>query len=346
MKRVFITGVLGQDGAYLSQYLLEKGYRIYGGVRPSGARDTWRLDHFGIAGEIEFVECDLGDQDRIDAILKQYQPDEFYNLAAQSFVARSFEEPVYTSKIDGIGVLYILEAIRHHSPHTRFYQASSSEIFGRVHGIVQDESTPFYPVSPYGVAKLFGHCMTINYRDAYGLYACCGIFFNHESPLRGIEYVTRKITDGLARVQLGLIDVLSLGNLDARRDWGYAGDYVELMHLMLSQDRAEDYVVATGETHSAREFAELAGQAIGMEIEWVGEGVEGKGIDRKTGKVVIDVNEKFYRPTEIGEIRGSARRAADKLGWKPKVSFEDLVRMMARQDYDRVKANTAPGASE
>lgn len=341
MKRAFITGVLGQDGAYLSRYLLEQGYRVHGGVRPGGSRDTWRLDYFGITGEIDFVELDLGDQDQVNAVVDEYRPDEFYNLAAQSFVARSFDEPVYTSQVDGIGVLYILEAIRQCSPETKFYQASSSEIFGRVHGIVQDETTPFYPVSPYGVAKLFGHCMTINYREAYGLYACSGIFFNHESPLRGIEYVTRKITDGLARVKLGKLDVLSMGNLDARRDWGFAGDYVEIMHLMLSQSDVEDYVVATGETHSAREFAELAGRAIGMDIEWEGEGIDCKGVDRTSGKIVIDVSTEFYRPTDVAEIRGSSKRAADRLGWRPRLQFEELVDMMAQADFDRVRSEAS-----
>ncbi|MBR7158497.1 MAG: GDP-mannose 4,6-dehydratase [Alphaproteobacteria bacterium] len=338
-KTAMITGITGQDGGYLAKLLLEKGYKVYGCYR-RGATDTFvKLKEHGILDDVEMVEFDLLEFSNIVRLFKKYQPDEFYNLAAQSFVGLSFEEPIYTAQVDGTGVLYLLEAIREFSPKTRFYQASTSEMFGLVQEIPQTEKTPFYPRSPYGVAKLFAHWMVVNYREAFGLHLSSGILFNHESPMRGKEFVTRKITSHFARMVTGQTEApLELGNLNAKRDWGFAGDYVEMMWLMLQQDKPDTYVVATGETHAIREFVEEAGKCCGFDIEWQGENENEKGIDKKTGKVIVQVNPKFYRPAEVELLIGNPAKAEAKLGWKRKVDYKALCKMMMDKDIERAKA--------
>lgn len=336
MKTALITGIRGQDGAYLAKLLLEKGYKVYGADRRSGDFSNWRLKELGIEKDIQFVYMDLLELTNIIKALEKTTPDEVYNLAAQSFVGASFEQPILTSEVDAIGVLRLLEAIRVVNPSTKFYQASTSEMFGKVQEIPQTEKTPFYPRSPYGVAKLFGHWITINYREAYNMYACSGILFNHESPLRGIEFVTRKITYTLAEIKYGISEKLTLGNLDAKRDWGFAPEYVEGMWLMLQQEEPDDFVLATGETHTVREFVENAAKVAGFNIEWEGEGVNTKGIDRKTGKVIVEVSPEFYRPSEVDILIGNPQKAKEKLGWQPKTTFEDLVRIMMEADLERV----------
>lgn len=339
MKTAMISGITGQDGGYLAKFLLEKGYRVVGLYR-RGATDTFsKLKEHGIFEQVELVDFELLEFSNICRLLKKYQPDEFYNLAAQSFVAASWEEPIYTVQADGMGVLYILEAIREFSPNTKFYQASTSEMFGKVQEIPQRETTPFYPRSPYGCAKLLAHWITTNYRESFGIFACSGILFNHESPMRGKEFVTRKITDHLAQLKLGLTDeMLELGNLNAKRDWGFAGDYVEGMWLMLQQDKADTYVLSTGETHPIRDFVEECGKICGYEIEWVGEGINEKGIDKKTGKTIVKVNPKFFRPAEVELLVGDPSKAEKVLGWKRKVSYQGLCRMMINADLERYKA--------
>lgn len=336
-KRALITGIRGQDGAYLAKFLLEKGYEVYGADRRSGDSSFWRLKELGIEKDVKIVYMDLLELTNIMRVIEKIMPDEVYNLAAQSFVHASFEQPILTAEIDAIGVLRILEALRIIKPDTKFYQASTSEMFGKVQEIPQKETTPFYPRSPYGVAKLFGHWITVNYRESYNMFACSGILFNHESPLRGLEFVTRKITYGVARIKYGLQDKIVLGNLDAKRDWGYAGDYVEGMWLMLQQKNPDDYVLATGETHSVREFAELAFRVAGYEIVWEGEGLNTKGIDKKTGKILVEVSSEYYRPAEVDILIGDPKKAREKLGWEPKTKFEELVRMMVEADIRRVE---------
>lgn len=335
-KIAMITGITGQDGGYLAKFLLEKGYRVIGLYR-RGATDTFsKLKEHGIFEKIELEDFELLEFSNIVRLMKKYQPDEFYNLAAQSFVAASWAEPLYTAQADGMGPLYILEAIREFSPKTKFYQASTSEMFGKVQAIPQNETTPFYPRSPYGCAKLMAHWMTTNYRESFGIFACSGILFNHESPMRGKEFVTRKITDHFARLSLGLTeDALELGNLDAKRDWGFAGDYVEGMWMMLQHETPDTYVLSTGETHPIRDFATLAGKYAGFDIEWQGEGVNEIGIDRKTGKTVVKVNEKFFRPAEVELLIGDPSKAEKTLGWKRKVSYEGLCKMMVEADIAR-----------
>ena len=335
-RKALITGIRGQDGAYLAKLLLEKGYEVWGADRRSGEFSNWRLKELGIEKEIKYVHMDLLEFTNILRVIDKIQPDEIYNLAAQSFVGTSFEQPILTAEVDAIGVLRILEAIRTVNPKIKFYQASTSEMFGKVQDIPQTEKTPFYPRSPYGVAKLFGHWITVNYREAYNIFACSGILFNHESPLRGLEFVTRKITYGLARIKYGLQEKLILGNLDAKRDWGYAPEYVEAMWLMLQQDEPDDYVIATGETHTVREFVEKAAQIAGFEIEWEGEGIDTKGIDRKTGKVIVEVSPEFYRPAEVDILVGNPTKAKEKLGWEPKTKFEELVEIMMEADLKRI----------
>jgi len=337
MKTALITGIRGQDGAYLAKLLLEKGYKVYGADRRSGDSSFWRLKELGIEKDVEIVYMDLLELTNILSVIEKTQPDEVYNLAAQSFVGASFEQPILTSQIDALGVLRVLEAIRKVKPDAKFYQASTSEMFGKVQEIPQTEKTPFYPRSPYGVAKLFGHWITVNYRESFNMFACSGILFNHESPLRGVEFVTRKITYSLARVKYGIQDKLILGNLDAKRDWGYAPEYVEGMWLMLQQDEPDDYILATGETHTVREFVEKAAKYAGFDIEWQGEGVNTKGIDRKTGKVIVEVSPEFYRPAEVDILIGNPEKAKKKLGWNPKTKFEDLVRIMMEADLKRVR---------
>lgn len=335
-KKALITGIRGQDGAYLAKFLFEKGYKVWGADRRSGDSSNWRLKELGIEKEVKIIYMDLMELTNIMRVIEKVQPDEVYNLAAQSFVGVSFEQPILTAEIDAMGVLRLLEAIRTLKPDTKFYQASTSEMFGKVQEIPQTEKTPFYPRSPYGVAKLFGHWITVNYRESFNIFACSGILFNHESPLRGVEFVTRKITYSLARIKYGLQDKLVLGNLDAKRDWGYAKEYVEAMWLMLQQDEPDDYVIATGETHTVREFVEKAAQIAGFDVEWEGEGVNTKGIDRKTGKVIVEVSPEFYRPAEVDILIGNPQKAKERLGWEPKTKFEDLVEIMMEADLNRV----------
>lgn len=339
-KTALITGITGQDGAYLAKLLLEKGYKVLGGVRRTSALNLNRLDHLGIANDIEMITLDLAELGNILRAIERYKPEEIYNLAAQSFVGTSFEQPLYTSDVDAIAVTRMLECLRSVGPKGfRFYQASTSEMFGEVQAIPQNEKTPFYPRSPYGVAKLYGHWIVVNYREAFGFHTSSGILFNHESPLRGTEFVTRKITLGLARVKANEQAVLELGNLDAKRDWGFAGDYVKAMWLMLQQDKADDYVIATGETYTIRHFAERAGHYLGMDIVWEGEAEKTKGIDRKTGKTVIQINPQFFRPAEVNLLVGDPIKAREKLGWQPKVGLEELCQMMAEADWRRVCDN-------
>ncbi|WP_129599753.1 GDP-mannose 4,6-dehydratase [Anaerophilus nitritogenes] len=335
MKKALITGINGQDGSYLAELLLEKGYKVYGLMRRKSKVDFGNVKH--LKNDIEIIYGDMTDPISLINAMKISQADEVYNLAAQSFVATSWEQPIATAEIDGIGVTNMLEAIRTIKPEARFYQASTSEMFGLVQEIPQKETTPFYPRSPYGVAKLYGHWITKNYRESYGMFACSGILFNHESERRGKEFVTRKITDAVARIKLGLQDPLELGNMDAKRDWGHAKDYVKAMWLMLQQDEADDYVVATGETHKVREFVELAFKHVGIEVQWQGEGVDEIAIDKATGKTVVSVNPKFFRPAEVDILLGSPKKAEEKLGWEREISFEELVKRMILSDLERVK---------
>ena len=338
MASAFITGVTGQDGAYLARQLLEEGQTVIGGVRRSSALNTWRLEELGIADRITFVNFDLFDPGAIRKVLREHRPDEVYNLAAQSFVWLPFDQPHATFLADALAVVDILEAIREISPETRFYQASTSEMFGKVQEMPQTERTPFHPRSPYGVAKLAAHWQTLNHREAHGLFACSGIRFNHESPLRGPEFVTRKITIGLARLKAGEGGPLSLGNLDAKRDWGYAPDYVRGMRAMLTAESADDYVLATGETRSVREFATLAAEALGFAPEWQGEGVEERAVCTRSGQVLATIDPRLHRPAEVDILLGDPSRAAQQLGWSPDLRFEALVERMAAADMDRVNA--------
>jgi GDPmannose 4,6-dehydratase len=319
-RKALITGVTGQDGAYLSQLLLDKGYTVFGAERRASSRNRQRLEDFGLTDDIEFVDFDLADQGNMIRILQRCEPDEVYNLAAQSFVAISFEQPVMTGDVTGVGVARLLEAIRLVNPGIRYYQASSSEMFGKVQAVPQTERTPFYPRSPYGVAKLYAHWLTVNYRESYDMFACSGILFNHESPIRGREFVTRKVSLAVARIKAGLQRELRLGNLDARRDWGHAREYVEGMHLMLQAETADDYVLATGETHTVREFVELAFAA--ADLRW-------------EDYVVID--ERFMRPAEVDLLIGDPSKAREKLGWQPRTTFEQLVTQMVHSDMERLE---------
>ncbi|MDT7849341.1 GDP-mannose 4,6-dehydratase [Methylophilus sp. VKM B-3414] len=338
IKKALITGVTGQDGSYLAELLLEKGYEVHGIKRRASLFNTDRIDHLyqdPHDTDRRFVlhYGDMTDSSSLIRIIQQVQPDEIYNLAAQSHVAVSFEEPEYTANSDALGALRILEAIRilKLEKKTRFYQASTSELYGLVQEIPQKETTPFYPRSPYAVAKLYAYWITVNYREAYGIYACNGILFNHESPVRGETFVTRKITRALARIKLGLQDCLFLGNLDAKRDWGHAKDYVEMQWLMLQQEVAEDFVIATGVQYSVREFVNAAAKEIGISIRWSGQGVDEKGFD-STGKCIVAVDPRYFRPTEVETLLGDAGKAKQKLGWTPKISFEALVSEMMRED--------------
>ncbi len=334
-KRAFITGVTGQDGAYLTKLLLEKGYEVFGAHRRSASTNLWRLEELGIADQVKLVPFELLEFSNIARSLEKTQPDEFYNLAAQSFVATSFEQPLYTADVDALGVTRVLEAIRMVNPKIRFYQASTSEMFGLVQETPQNEKTPFYPRSPYGVAKLYGHWMTVNYRESFGLHASSGILFNHESPLRGEEFVTRKITTTLARIKHGKQKVLELGNLEAKRDWGFAGDYVEGMWRMVQQDQADDYVLATGQTHTVKDFVDRAATVMGFNLEWQGQAEQMKAVDAKTGDVVVQINPEFYRPAEVELLLGNSEKAKSRLGWKLEVSFEQLVILMADADLKK-----------
>lgn len=321
MKNALITGITGQDGAYLAQLLLSKGYKVYGTMARRSTPTTWRLDYLGITNEVEIIEADMVDPTSLLRAVKESNPCEIYNLAAQSFVGTSWNQPIATAEITGLGVLNLLEAVRLTEPSIKMYQASTSEMFGLIQEDKQSESTPFYPRSPYGVSKLFGHWMTVNYRESFNMYACSGILFNHESPLRGIEFVTRKVTDAVARIKLGKQNKLLLGNIDAKRDWGFAGDYVEAMWLMLQQDYADDYVVATGETTTVRDMCKIAFEYVGLDYT-----------------NFVEIDPRFYRPAEVDVLLGNPEKANEKLGWKAKTSLESLIHMMVDADLDRVKS--------
>lgn len=343
-KVALITGVTGQDGAYLAEFLLQKGYAVHGVRRRSSLFNTDRIDHLyhdphGSGLDLTLHYGDLTDSSSLIRVVEQVRPDEIYNLAAQSHVAVSFEEPEYTANSDALGTLRLLEAIRITGLQKacRFYQASTSELYGLVQQVPQTETTPFYPRSPYAVAKLYAYWICVNYREAYGLYACNGILFNHESPIRGETFVTRKITRALARIKLGLQECLYLGNLNALRDWGHARDYVEMQWLMLQQDKPTDYVIATGEQHSVREFVELAAAELGIAIDWQGEGVEEKGFDRANGRCIIAVDPRYFRPAEVETLLGDASKAKRELGWSPKISFTELVKEMIHSDHESAK---------
>jgi GDPmannose 4,6-dehydratase len=338
-KVALITGITGQDGAYLAEFLLQKGYEVHGIKRRVSLFNTDRIDHLyqdpHVAGCNFFLHYgDMTDSLSLIRVIQQVQPDEIYNLAAQSHVAVSFEEPEFTANADGIGALRVLEAIRilKMEKKVKFYQASTSELYGLVQEIPQKETTPFYPRSPYAVAKLYAYWITVNYREAYGMYACNGILFNHESPIRGETFVTRKITRALARIKLGMQERLYLGNMSSLRDWGHAKDYVEMQWLMLQQQEAEDFVIATGEQHSVREFVTVAAKEIGINIDWQGEGVDEKGYDTATGKCIVAVDPRYFRPAEVDTLLGDATKAKQKLGWSPKITFSELVEEMMRED--------------
>jgi GDPmannose 4,6-dehydratase len=336
-KVALITGIRGQDGAYLAKLLLEKGYEVYGADRRSGEGGFWRLKELGIEKDVKVVYMDLLEFTNILRTIEKIKPDEIYNLAAQSFVAASFEQPILTSDINSLGTLRLLEVIRTVKPDTKFYQASTSEMFGKVKTLPLNEESYFYPRSPYAVSKLFAHWITVNYREAYNIFACSGILFNHESPLRGTEFITRKVSLAVARIKYGKQDKLVVGNLDAKRDWGYAPEYVYGMYLMLQNDKPEDFVLATGEAHSVREFIEEAFRVAGFEIYWEGKGLEEKGRDAKTGKILVEVSPEFYRPAEVDVLVGDYSKAKKILGWEPKTTFKELVRIMVEEDLRRVR---------
>ena len=335
MKRALITGINGQDGSYLAELLLEKGYEVYGLMRRKSVTTFGNIAHR--KDEIKFIYADMIDLVSLINAMQISQADEVYNLAAQSFVGTSWEQPAATADIDGIGALNILEAIRTIKPDAKFYQASTSEMFGLVQAIPQNEDTPFYPRSPYGVAKLYGHWITKNYRESYDMYACSGILFNHKSERRGKEFVTRKITDAVARIKLGVQDVLELGNLDAKRDWGHAKDYVKAMWLMLQQDKADDYVIATNETRTVREFVEKAFKCVDIDIVWEGNSIDEVGKDSKTRKTLVRINTEFFRPAEVDILIGDPAKAEKALGWKREVTFEELVERMVKNDLKLVE---------
>lgn len=337
MKKAIVTGITGQDGAYLVELLLAKGYEVYGTYRRTSSVNFWRLEELGVDTHenLHLVEYDLTDQSNSIRMVMDIQPDEIYNLAAQSFVGVSFEQPLATAHITGLGCVHLLEAIRIVNPKIRFYQASTSEMFGEVQEIPQKESTPFYPRSPYGVAKLYAHWMVINYRESYDMFACSGILFNHESPLRGKEFVTRKITDSVAKIKLGKLDCIELGNMDAKRDWGFAKDYVEGMYLMLQADKADTYVLATNRTETVRDFVTMAFKGAGIEVEFKGSGEDEIAINKENGETVVRVNPKFYRPAEVELLIGNPQKAKDELGWEPKCNLEELCGMMVKEDLRR-----------
>ncbi|WP_026186055.1 GDP-mannose 4,6-dehydratase [Thioalkalivibrio thiocyanodenitrificans] len=338
MKKAVITGITGQDGAYLAQLLLEKGYEVFGAYRRTSSANFWRIEELGIQDHpgLHLVEHDLTDLSASIRLLERAEVDEVYNLAAQSFVTVSFDQPITTGEITGMGAVNLLEAIRIVNPGIRFYQASTSEMFGKVQTVPQDESTPFYPRSPYGVAKLYAHWMTVNYRESHGIFGASGILFNHESPLRGREFVTRKVTDAIARIKRGKLDVLELGNLDAKRDWGYAKEYVDGMWRMLQTEQPDTYVLATGRTENVRDFVTMTCKAAGMGIEWRGEGESEQGVDMETGKTIVRVNPGFYRPAEVDLLIGNAEKARRELGWEAKTSLEELCQMMYEADLPRI----------
>ena len=335
MKNALITGITGQDGSYLAELLLEKGYNVYGIMRRKSVADYGNVEH--IKDRINFIYADMTDIVSLINAMRTSQADEVYNLAAQSFVGTSWEQPIATAEIDAVGVTNMLEAIKIVKPEARFYQASTSEMFGLVQEIPQKETTPFYPRSPYGVAKLYGHWITKNYRESFDMYACSGILFNHESERRGKEFVTRKITDAVARIKLGVQDHLELGNMDSKRDWGHSKDYVKAMWLMLQQEEADDYVIATNETRTVREFVEIAFSHVGIEIEWRGVGVDETGKDKSTGNTLVKINPKFFRPAEVDILIGDPAKADKNLGWTREISFSQLVERMVKNDLELVE---------
>lgn len=337
MKKALITGITGQDGSYLAELLLKKNYEVHGVIRRSSSFNTERIDHLYQDPHEDGVRMflhygDLNDASSLNRMLREIRPDEIYNLGAQSHVRVSFDIPEYTGEIDGLGTVRLLEAIREVGLETKFYQASSSELFGLVRDTPQKESTPFHPRSPYGCAKAYAFYITVNYRESYGIFACNGILFNHESPRRGETFVTRKITRAATRIKLGLQDQLFLGNLDARRDWGFAGDYVEAMWVMLQQPEAADYVIATGVTHSVRSFVEKAFARVGIELEWRGKGTDEKGVDKSSGRVLVAIDPRYFRPAEVDFLLGDATKATHKMGWTPKIDLDGLVAMMVESD--------------
>lgn len=336
-KSAIVTGITGQDGAYLAELLLDKGYTVYGTYRRTSSVNFWRIEELGIDThpDLKLVEYDLTDLSSSIRLLQAAKPREVYNLAAQSFVGVSFEQPVTTAEITGLGPVNLLEAIRIVDPSIRFYQASTSEMFGKVQAVPQTEDTPFYPRSPYGVAKLYAHWMTINYRESYDIFATSGILFNHESPLRGREFLTRKVSDSIAKIRLGKLDVLELGNLDARRDWGYAKEYVEGMWRMLQADVPDTYVLATNRTETVRDFVSMAARAAGYELAWQGQGENEMGVDLSSGRTLVKVNPKYYRPAEVDLLIGNPAKAAQDLGWKPSTTLEQLCQMMVSADLRR-----------
>jgi len=342
MKKAFITGITGQDGSYLAEILLDKGYEVHGMIRRSSSFNTGRIDHLyndkDIYNKKLFLHYgDLTDSSNLNRLLEKTNPDEIYNLGAQSHVKVSFEVPEYTAEVDGIGTLRFLDAIKEVGLNTKFYQASTSELYGKVVETPQTEKTPFYPRSPYGVAKLYGFWIIKNYREAYNLFACNGILFNHESPRRGETFVTRKITRAASRIKYGIQESLSLGNLNAKRDWGFAPEYCEGMWQMLQQDTPDDFVLATNETHTIREFADKAFKELDMELEWVGSGENEKGIEKSTGRTLVKVDPRYYRPTEVDLLLGDPAKARKELGWEPKTKFEDLVKLMVKADWEKVQ---------
>lgn len=343
-KKALITGITGQDGSYLAELLLEKGYEVHGIIRRASTFNTHRIDHLYKDRHNKDVRMflhygDMTDSSNLNRLLEKIEPDEIYNLAAQSHVKVSFEVPEYTAEVDAIGTLRFLDAIKDTGLKTKFYQASTSELYGLVQQVPQTEKTPFYPRSPYGVAKLYAYWITVNYREAYNIFACNGILFNHESPRRGETFVTRKITMAAARIKAGLQEKLFLGNLDARRDWGYAPEYVEGMWRMLQHSNPEDFVLATGKTYTVREFATLAFNELGIELEWSGKGADEKGIDKATSKALVEIDPNYFRPTEVDLLVGDATKAKTLLGWEPRVGIEELVRIMVRADWERVQKN-------
>ena len=341
-KKALITGITGQDGSYLAEFLLKKGNRICGLVRRSSTFNRGRIEHlypmYKDKDRLLLVYADLSDASSLQKAIEKFKPDEIYNLAAQSHVQVSFDVPEYTADVDGIGVIRLLDAIRETKPDAKFYQASTSELYGKVVETPQSETTPFYPRSPYAAAKLYAYWIVKNYREAYNLFACNGILFNHESPFRGENFVTRKITIGAARIKHGLQKTLRLGNLNSKRDWGFAGDYVEAMWLMLQQKKAEDFVIATGKTTTVRAFTDMAFRELGINLAWKGKGINEKGVDKKTGKTMVEIDPRFFRPTEVDLLLGNPNKAKRILGWKPKTTLAELVTMMARSDEALVKA--------
>ncbi len=346
MKKALITGITGQDGSYLAELLLELGYEVHGIIRRSSSFNTERIDHLfqdpHVKGRRLFLHYgDLSDSSNISRILEKVKPNEIYHLGAQSHVKVSFDIPEYTADVTGLGTLRLLDAIRETGIKTKFYQASSSEMFGKVQEIPQKETTPFYPRSPYGAAKVYGYWITKNYRESYDLFACNGILFNHESPRRGETFVTRKVTKAIARIKLGLQDTLYIGNLDAKRDWGYAKDYVRGMWLMLQQDEPDDYVLATNETHTVREMIEIAAAHVGIEVAWKGEGIKEVGINKATKETIVRVDPEYFRPAEVDLLIGDATKAREQLGWEPKVKFKELIELMTQSDLDEESTKVA-----